>query len=120
MKFGWCTITVNNMEESLQFYRDILGLPLNRRFTGGPDIEICFLGEGDTQIELICNAKLKTEGTVDGVTLGFLVDSLEQTMGYIREKGLTVDSGPFRPNPHIQFFYVRDPNGVKIQFAQNM
>jgi len=38
----------------------------------------------------------------------------------IKEKGLEVESGPFQPNPHIKFFHVKDPNGVSIQFVENM
>lgn len=35
MKFCWSTITVENLEESLKFYNDILGLNMNRRFNTG-------------------------------------------------------------------------------------
>ena len=56
MKFNWCTITVKDMEASLAFYRDIVGLPVSRRFSDRPDSEICFLGDGETQVELICEA----------------------------------------------------------------
>lgn len=31
------------------------------------------------------------------------------------------DSSKFyQPNPHVKFFYVKDPNGVAIQFVENM
>lgn len=120
MKFAWCTILVKDMEESLKFYRDVLGLPLNRRFSGGPGREISFVGEGDTKIELICEAGRAPAGKPGGITLGFVVDSLEQTMAYLRDKGVKIDSGPFRPNPHIQYIFVSDPDGVKVQFAENL
>ncbi|MDD5601014.1 MAG: VOC family protein, partial [Actinomycetota bacterium] len=34
MKFCWTTIMVNDLEESLKFYQEIIGLPVNRRFKG--------------------------------------------------------------------------------------
>ena len=46
MKFCRCTITVNDLEESLKFYQEIVGLSLNRRFATGSGMEIAFLGAG--------------------------------------------------------------------------
>ena len=120
MKFCWCTLQVKDLEESLKFYQEIVGLPLNRRFKGGDVVEIAFLGGEPTQVELIYNAKQPPEGSGAGIALGFEVESLEDTMDFVRKKGLTIESGPFQPNPHTKFFYVLDPNGVKIQFVQNM
>jgi lactoylglutathione lyase len=120
MKFCWCTITVNNMEESLKFYEEIVGLSLNRRFAAGPGMEIAFLGVGGTEVELIFNPNHKASGNIDGISLGFEVNSVDEKIKFIKEKGLAVDSGPYQPNPHIKFFFVKDPNGVSIQFVENM
>ena len=120
MKFCWCTITVNNMEESLKFYEEIVGLSLNRRFAAGPGMEIAFLGAGGTEVELIFNPNHKAPGNIDGISLGFEVNSVDEKIKFIKEKGLAVESGPFQPNPHIKFFFVKDPNGVSIQFVENM
>lgn len=120
MKFLWSTITVNNMEESLSFYQEIVGMPIVQRFQAGPTVEIAFLGEGDTQVELICDPNHKAKGNVEGISLGFQVKSLDEMINYIQSKGIDVDSGPFQPNPHVRFFFVKDPNGVSIQFVENI
>ncbi|MDR3601144.1 MAG: VOC family protein [Desulfosporosinus sp.] len=120
MNFCWCTIMVNNMDDSLKFYQEIVGLSISRRFTAGAGVEISFLGEGETKIELVCNPNHKVAGNVEDISLGFEVESVDNMIKVINEKGLEVDSGPFQPNPHIKFFYVKDPNGVSIQFAENM
>lgn len=120
MKFCWCTITVDNMENSLKFYQEIVGLPLNRRFAAGLGTEISFLGDGETKVELICDPKHKAPGKVEGISLGFEVKSIDEMIKFIKEKGLEVESGPYQPNPHVKFFYVRDPDGVSIQFVENM
>lgn len=120
MKFCWTTITVNDMEASLKFYQEIVGLFLNRRFTAGPSVEISFLGDGGTEVELICDPNHPAPGNVEGVSLGFEVDSVDKMIEFIKEKGLEVASGPFQPNPHIKFFFVKDPNGVSIQFVENI
>mgnify|MGYP001046512850 CR=1 FL=1 len=120
MKFCWSTIAVKDMDTSLDFYQNIVGLPLQNRFMGGPGIEICFLGEGETKIELICSENHQALGNIEGISLGFVVDSLEKMMDFVREKGIPIHGGPFQPNPHIRYFYVKDPNGVTIQFVENM
>ncbi|MEL7654896.1 MAG: VOC family protein [Bacillota bacterium] len=118
MKFLWTTLHVKDMEESLNFYREIVGLPLENRFPAGPGMEISFLGNGETKVELICR---KDCGEIDlgkDISLGFSVDSLDEKIAFIKEKGLEIHSGPFQPNPSTRCFFVLDPNGLKIQFAE--
>jgi lactoylglutathione lyase len=120
MKFCWCTIMVNDLEESLKFYQEIVGLSLNRRFAAGPGMEIAFLGAGGTEVELIYDTGHKAPGNIEGISLGFEVNSVDEQIKFIEEKGLTVESGPFQPNPRVKFFFVKDPNGVNIQFVENL
>jgi lactoylglutathione lyase len=47
------------------------------------------------------------------------VESIDKMINFIKEKGLEIHSGPFQPNPSTKFFYVKDPNGLKIQFVEN-
>lgn len=118
MKFSWVTILVNDLEESLKFYQEVIGLPLGRRFKSGGKSEICFLGKGETQVELIYNEEMdKTEHTLD-ISLGFVVDSLDETMDMLKEKNIEIIQGPVVPNDHIKYLFILDPNGVKIQFAE--
>lgn len=119
MKFCWCTISVNDMEESLKFYQEIVGLKQNRRYPAGPDVEIAFLGEDETQVELISYGKGKVQMSED-ISLGFIVESADQTMEFLKQKGIDIVGGPFKPNPHVQFFFIKDPNGVKIQFVEQI
>jgi lactoylglutathione lyase len=111
---------VDNMDESLKFYQEIVGVSISRRFTAGAGIEIAFLGEEETKVELVCNPNHKKAGNAEGISLGFEVQSVDNMIEVIKEKGLEVESGPFQPNPHIKFFHVKDPNGVSIQFVENM
>ncbi len=119
MKFCWSTLMVKNLEESLNFYQGIVGLKLERRFPAGPDTEIAFLGDGETKIELICNTKKAEINVGTDISWGFEVESLDKTMALVTEKGYTA-SDPVQPNPHTKFFYVTDPNGLKIQFVENL
>ncbi len=118
MKLCWCTISVKDIEESLKFYREIVGLKENKRFQAGPGAEIAFLGEGETQIELIHNNSIKQINIGLDISLGFEVDSVDEMMRFVKQNGIDIHSGPFQPNPHTRFFYVLDPNGLKVQFVE--
>ncbi len=105
------------MERSLAFYQGIIGLKLNRRFTPPVGGEIVFLGEGDTEVELI--VKPGATGDESGaITLGFATENpIEEAMELVKSKGIEIESGPFQPNDHIQFFYIRDPDNHKVQIS---
>ncbi|MBC7960222.1 MAG: VOC family protein [Vallitaleaceae bacterium] len=120
MKFLWTTIMVRDMEASLDFYQGIIGLTTSSRFQAGPEVEIVFLGEGETKVELICNKQNKDLEFGKDISMGFEVKSLDETLEMIQSKGIKIQGGPFQPNPHTKFFYVLDPNGVKIQFVEHM
>jgi lactoylglutathione lyase len=120
MKFCWSTFMVKNMEESLKFYQEIVGFKIDKRFNAGPGVEIAFLGEGETQLELICNENLKEINVSQDIYNGFQVESLDEMMAFVQQKGIAIHSGPFKPNPYIQYFYVEDPNGYKVQFVEKM
>lgn len=120
MKFCWTTIHVKNLEESLKFYQEIVGLQLNNRYNAGPGMEIAFLGSGETQVELIGHETDKGVNIGQDISLGFEVSSLDEMLEFVKGKGIAVHSGPFQPNPHVRFFYIMDPDGLKIQFVENM
>lgn len=115
MSFCWCTVHVKDIDESIKFYEDVVGLKVNKRFSGGEKTEIAFLGSGDTQLELIGGAGV-FEGS--GISIGFLVDDLDAKMAFVKEKDIAVHSGPFAPNPVTRFFFVQDPDGLLVQFVE--
>jgi lactoylglutathione lyase len=121
MKFRWVTINVKDLEESLNFYQEIMGLNISRRFNiDNNDKEIVFLGDGEGQIELIYNSKSRDVAIGEDISLGFEVESLEKINEILKKNGVQIHSGPFQPNPSLKFIYVLDPNGVKIQFVENL
>ncbi|HAP44265.1 MAG: glyoxalase [Spirochaetes bacterium GWD1_61_31] len=119
MKFCWVTLTVRDLAISAAFYRDLVGLKEARRMSVSPDLEIVFLGEGETQVELIWNRQAPAVAFGQNISLGFAVDSLERLLPLLAAKGIAVHSGPFQPNPGIRFLYVLDPDGLKVQFVEH-
>jgi lactoylglutathione lyase len=120
MKFCWTTIMVKNMKDSIAFYQNIIGLDVNSRMNAGPGVEIVFLGDGETKVELICNPSVKDISFGKDISLGFEVDSLDAKIDSVKKAGVEIHSGPFQPNPHVRFFYILDPGGLKIQFVEHM
>jgi len=120
MKFCWITIYVSNMERSLQFYTEIVGLSIDRTIQASPTMQIAFLGKGETKVELICNTAQQHPTHGNDISVGFEVESLDRMIEILKEKKIAITSGPLQPNPHIKFLYVQDPDGVKIQFVENI
>ncbi|QAT42354.1 VOC family protein [Aminipila luticellarii] len=121
MRFCWSTLNVKNLDESITFYQEILGLEMSRRVSGGPNTEIAFLGEaGQTEIELICDGDNQSVNVGPDISWGFEVDSLDKALEKVKEKGIKVESGPIQPNPHVKFFFIKDPNGMRIQLVEQI
>jgi lactoylglutathione lyase len=117
MQFLWTTLSVSDFEKSLKFYQEVVGLPLQHRMDP-PGMHIAFLGEGDTAVELIYDSKRPQVDLKAPISMGFKVENLAATMEAFQARGIKIDGGPFKPNPGIQFFYVRDPDGMNIQFVE--
>ena len=115
MKMIHVTIHSACLEESIAFYREVAGLVIQRdlRPTGAP---IVFLadGEGETQVELIA-ADEAEKYSGNGISLGFQVRDPEACREELLAKGYS-PTPIIRPNPQTAFFFVKDPNGVDIQF----
>jgi lactoylglutathione lyase len=89
MKFCWVTINVKDMEKSLHFYQEIIGLNINRRMKPNSDREIIFLGSSETQIELIYHTKVDDIAIGKDISLGFL-KAIINSIGKARENSLVI------------------------------
>ena len=120
MKFLWTTIYVKNLEESIAFYSDLLGLKMQQRFPAGPGMEIAFMGNGtenETLVELIADSKNSDVSFSDFISIGFAVDSADAMLDTVKSKNIPVNSEMIE-TPGFKFFTVKDPNGLNIQLFQ--
>ena len=119
MAFLWATVHVKNMEASLKFYQEVVGLNLRRRFSPTPGRDIAFLGVGETEVELYHIEGESHLDMISGISLGFTTSDANTKMTDLKLKGYDV-SEMMSPNPNLQYFYVKDPDGLNIQFVEDL
>jgi lactoylglutathione lyase len=120
MKFCWTTIKVRDIKKSLSFYQEVIGLKLNKSIKPNEEMEIAFLGDGDTQVELIYYKNNSEINFGKDISLGFEVESTDKFTEFLNTRGIKIHSGPFQPNPSIRFIYIQDPDGLMIQLVENI
>lgn len=111
MRIPHVTIQSAKFEESIEFYKTYCGLTVQRELHL-PGKEIVFLGNSpeETYVEIIDNKEAPYEGS--GIAIGFVVSDVKAYHKELTEKGL---------NPTAimnTFFFVKDPNGVSVQFIE--
>jgi lactoylglutathione lyase len=127
MKFLHTMLRVNNFEESIRFYTEVIGMNLLRT-TDRPDqkYSLAFLAfgtgnkEGQAEIELTYNYDVNSYqhgGYYGHIALG--VVDVSATCERIKQKGgkVTREAGPVKGGNTIIAF-VEDPNGYKIELIQ--
>lgn len=114
MKMVHITIHTAKMAESLDFYQNVLGMEVKAKFPGLGGLPIAFLesDDSDVQIELIEDPQAAFQGT--GLSVGFRVKNVEDTRVWMQNRGLN-PSAMVCPNPCTRFFFIQDPNGLRIQ-----
>jgi lactoylglutathione lyase len=122
MNYGFVTVKVRNLEESLEFYTEFLGLCVVKKFPAGPGVSIAFLSdENGNKIELIENAHEKINEETKGlslVSIGFVVPSVDNVIELVNKKGIKVLSGPVKTPTGAKFIFIEDPNGAEIEFIE--
>lgn len=118
MEFCWSTLYVKDLDQTVRFYEKVIGLSLVRRFKESNQLEIAFVGDGKTQLELIRDTT-RPGGNVGGdISWGFTVDSLDQAFADMKAQGVRILCDPVQPAPHVRFFFIEDPNGFRVQIVQ--
>ncbi|WP_199248935.1 lactoylglutathione lyase [[Phormidium] sp. ETS-05] len=118
-------LRVGNLEKSLQFYTDVLGMKLLRQkdYPGG-EFTLAFVGYGDetdnTVIELTYNwgvEKYEIGGGFGHIAIG--VADIYNTCELVKARGgkVTREPGPMKHGTTVIAF-VEDPDGYKIELIQ--
>ena len=126
-KFLHTMIRVGNLDRSVKFYTELMGMKeLRRRDVPDGKYTLCFLGygegnaEGQAEIELTYN--YGTERYEQGTAFGHLavgVPDVAATCEAVKRGGgkVTREAGPVKFGTTIIAF-VEDPDGYKIELIQ--
>lgn len=116
-------IRVKDIEKSLKFYTELLGLELAKKMRL-EDSTLYFLSdkEGYTQIELTYNDEKPEGGYEIGKGFGhfaFQVDSMDEFTKNLRANGCEYFYEPFNlPGHNIKIAFVKDPDGYEIELIE--
>ncbi len=124
MRMDHVGIMVSNMDASIRFYTEVVGLRLKDRLTHTNGvIELAFLGlgaDGETELELIqgYNDKLPAEGKVHHAA--FASDDVEAEFRRLKGmEGVRLIDADITTLPNgYRYFFFYGPDGEWIEFFQ--
>jgi lactoylglutathione lyase len=112
---------VNDLERTVKFYRDILGLEEIRRHKSPRGSELAFLKAPGSEEEIEITY-FPSGGPVqvqpDLTHLAFLVDSLEEFEKHLAKHGLKYSDGPTTSSTGTRFAFIDAPEGYEIELIQ--
>jgi len=103
LKIDHIGIAVKNLDETLKFYRDVLGLEVEgTEVVEEQKVKVAFLPVGDTEIELLESTAddgpiaRHIERSGEGVQhIAFEVDNIQEGIDYMKSKGMRmIDEKP--------------------------
>jgi len=112
---------VTDLEKTVAFYKDVIGLQEIRRHTSGRGSQLVFLKapQSDEEIEL---CKFDESGPVivgpDLTHLAFEVDDLEKFAREAAAKGYPLSDGPHRTEGGSLIAFIDAPEGYEIELIQ--
>ena len=112
---------VNDLERTVKFYREILGLQETRRHKSPRGSELVFLKAPESAEEIeICHFPGSESVAVqpDLTHLAFEVDSLDAFAQHLSAHGLKYSDGPTTSSTGTTFAFIDAPEGYEIELIQ--
>lgn len=117
MKIKYATMAVVDMDESIKFYTEVMGLEIDSQHNPYPGLTITLLkGEGDAMIELIENKENPQETGLFSV--GIEVEDISTTVKELKSKGAKITMEP-TPITVGTLAFLEDPDGAQIALIQH-
>lgn len=112
---------VSDLDQTIQFYTNVLGLEVIERKTSPRGSQLAFLKVPDSD-ELIELTSFPPSGPVkvqeDLVHLAFQVEDLDQTIASLNSKGVKVTDGPTQTSSGSKFIFIDAPDGYEIELIE--
>ena len=109
IKVQYTTLIVNDLEESVRFYREVLGFREGYHVDTPDGGAITIMESDGASVELICNRNYPT----GMYSIGTDVDDLDAAIARLNEAGYQPIS-PVIPTTVGRMTFVKDPNGIRI------
>lgn len=112
---------VSDMEQTIAFYTQVLGLEVLERKTSPRGSHLAFLAVPNSQ-ELIELCSFPASGPVkvqeDLVHLAFEVDNLDETIRHLNAKQVRITDGPTTSSSGSRFLFIDAPDGYEIELIE--
>ncbi len=112
---------VSDMNQTIKFYTDVLGLEVLERKTSPRGSHLAFLKVPNSE-ELIELCSFPPSGPVkvqeDLVHLAFEVDNLDETIRTMNAKQIKITDGPTRSSSGSRFIFIDAPDGYEIELIE--
>ena len=112
---------VSDMDQTIAFYRDVLGLEVLERKTSPRGSHLAFLAVPNSE-ELIELCSFPPSGPVrvqeDLVHLAFEVENLDETIRALTAKQIKITDGPTRSSSGSRFIFIDAPDGYEIELIE--
>jgi len=119
MNIDFITIFTEKLNESIDFYTNILGFTVMREADAGKGVKLVFLTDGfGGDIELIDQGLKRPVSQNCPVALTIKVKSIENTTNMVYSKNIEPTFGPATMPSGVKLLHIEDPNGVTINFVE--
>ncbi|WP_447977965.1 VOC family protein [Candidatus Nitrospira bockiana] len=112
---------VSDMDETIRFYTDVLGLEVAERKTSPRGSQLAFLKVPNSE-ELIELASFPPSGPVkvqeDLVHLAFQVENLDAAIRDLTARGVKITDGPTQTSSGSRFIFIDAPDGYEIELIE--
>ncbi len=112
---------VSDMDQTIKFYTDVLGLEVLERKTSPRGSHLAFLKVPNSE-ELIELCSFPPSGPVkvqeDLVHLAFEVENLDETISALTAKHIKITDGPTRSSSGSRFIFIDAPDGYEIELIE--
>jgi lactoylglutathione lyase len=112
---------VSNLDETIRFYRDVLGLEVTERHRSPRGSELAFLRVPNSEEEIeICAfpASGRVQVPEDLVHLAFEVDNLDDTIARLQAQGIPITDGPTTSSSGSRFCFIDAPDKYEIELIE--
>jgi len=112
---------VSDMDQTINFYTNILGLEVLERKVSPRGSHLAFLKVPNSE-ELIELCSFPPSGPVtvqeDLVHLAFQVDNMDDTIASLNAKGVKVTDGPTQTSSGSRFIFIDAPDGYEVELIE--